>query len=163
MAACTCGQVRLELAGPPILCGVCYCDDCQAAAGKLEADGASGEFHDAWGGTPYVTVRDDRLVVAQGADRLTGVKLRDGAPTTRFIATCCNCPVYLKYRPGWWASVYRARLGPDAPPNEMRSQTRYARETDHLPHDVPAYRGIPLRLFARLLGARMAMWLRPGP
>jgi hypothetical protein len=148
------------LAGAPILCGVCYCDDCQAAARQIEAGGAAGDFHDAWGGTGYVTMRDDRLVVAQGADRLTGVKLSDAAPTTRFIATCCNSPVYLKFGAGWWTSVYRARLGPDAPPVEMRSQTRHAQGSP--PRDVPTYRAIPLRLFARLFTARLAMWLRPG-
>jgi hypothetical protein len=153
--------VRLTLTGPAILAGVCYCDDCQAAARRMQADGASPDVHDAWGGTGYVTLRDDRLIVSQGADRLTPLKLGDGAPTTRFVATCCNCPVYLKYAPGWWTSVYRARLGPDAPANEMRSQTRYA-EAQSLPDDLPAYRGIPLRLFGRLLMARLAMWLRPG-
>jgi len=160
VAACRCGQVRLELVGPPILAGVCYCDDCQAAAARLEAQGASGDFHDAWDGTAYVTMRDDRLVVAKGADRLSGFKLREDAPTTRFVATCCNSPVYLKYAPGWWTSVYRARVGADAPPIDMRSQTRHARGA--LPADVPAFAGIPLRLFARLLGARLAMALGRG-
>jgi hypothetical protein len=161
IAACACGTVRLRLAGPPIMTAVCYCDDCQAGARKMEAMGAAPGFHDAWGGTPYVTVRDDSLAVVQGEDRLVGVKLREHAPTTRYLATCCNTPVYLKRRPGWWTSVYCTSLGEDAPPIQARGQTRHAAGPRPLPGDVPSYRSFPPQLLAKLTTARLAMWLAP--
>jgi uncharacterized membrane protein len=154
--------VRLPIIGAPILTAVCYCDDCQAGARQLEALGASPDFHDAWGGTPYVTMRDDRLGEVEGADRLKAVKLQEGSPTTRYIATCCNSPMYLKYRPGWWTSVYRNRLGQDAPRIEVRGQVRHAVGPAPLPDDVPAYRSFPAPLFPRLIAARLMMWAARG-
>jgi hypothetical protein len=162
IASCACGAVRFALSGPPILAAICYCDDCQAGAAQLEALGAAPDFHDARGGTPYVTVRDDRLALLDGGDRLKGVKLRDDAPTTRFIATCCDTPTHLKHAPGWWTSVYAGRLGVDAPPMAMRSQVRHARGDAPLPTDLPTYQGFAPGLIFRLIGARIAMWLAPA-
>jgi len=164
IASCACGRVRLRLTGRPIIAAVCYCDDCQAGARQLEAAGAPPSFHDPWYGSPYVTMRDDRLAVAEGADRLAGHKLRDDAPTTRYLATCCQTPMYLKHRPGWWTSVYRSALGADAPALEMRSQVQHVADPVDLPTDLPTYRSFPLTLIVRLMAARLAIgWRRAGP
>lgn len=66
--------------------------------------------------------------------------------------------MYLKYRPGWWTSVYRARFA-DPPPLEMRTQVRNLPSGTALPDDAPTYQGFPLQLFARLMLARLAMGL----
>jgi hypothetical protein len=161
IAACACGQVRMRVTGKPIMTAVCHCADCQAGARQLEAMGASPSFHDAWGGTPYVTLRDDRLGEVEGRDRLVGVKLKDDAPTTRFMASCCNTPMYLKHGPGWWTSVYRGTLGQEAPAIEARGQTRHAVRPGTLPDDAPSYPGFPPQLLLRLLSARLMMWLSP--
>ncbi len=58
-----------------------------------------------------------------------------------------------------WVSAYRARFGPDAPPIEMRNQTRYRRADTPLPDDIPNHPGFPPVLFLKLIGA-IAMWLR---
>lgn len=78
---------------------------------------------------------------------------------TRFFTTCCNAAFYLKYGPGWWTSIYRVRLGEAAPPLEMRSKIEHAQNRDTLPTDLPTFRGFPLKLFWRLLRARVAMAL----
>ena len=159
IAACACGKVRFKASGPPIVSAVCYCADCQAGGRQLEAQGAPHVFRDAWGGTGYLTYRDDRFAALDGASLLQGFKLRDDAPTTRFIATCCKSAIYLKHGPGWWTSVYRVRFGDAAPPLEMRNNIRQAQNPQTLPADVPAYRSFPLKLFWGLLRARFGMWL----
>jgi len=162
IASCACGKVRFKATGRPIVASVCYCDDCQAGGRQLEAMGAAPSFHDAWRGTPYVTYRDLGLTCLEGRELLQGMKLRDGAPTTRFIATCCKSPVYLKYAPGWWTSMYRARFL-DAPPVEFRSSTQFAPAGSQLPSDVPVYRSFPPKLFVRLFTAGVAQLLRMQP
>jgi hypothetical protein len=151
--------VRFEALGSPIVCAVCYCDDCQAGARQLEALGARTAFKDTLGGAPYMTFRDDAVRCVQGEELLHGVKLRDDAPTTRFIATCCQSPMYLKYAPGWWVSMYRDRFGDDAAPVQFRSQTQHAQAA--LPRDIPTYRNFPPALLLRLLKARLGMLLVP--
>src|SRR6266567_4720089 len=44
-------------------------------------------------------------------------------------------------------------------PLEMRTQTRYRRANTDLPHDVPSYRRFGMRLFAKLVTARVSMFL----
>jgi hypothetical protein len=158
VASCACGKVRIGARGAPIVSAVCYCADCQAGGRQLEAAGAHDGFRDAWGGTGYLTYRDDRVAVLDGAALLQGFKLSETAPTTRHLATCCRSAMYLKHGPGWWTSLYQARFGEDAPPLEMRNQTQHAASGAALPNDVPAYRSFPAALFGRLLRARLAMW-----
>jgi hypothetical protein len=129
----------------------------------MEEMGADASFHDAFGGTPYMTYRDDWIVCLEGRELLQGVKIRDDAPTTRFIATCCRSPMYLKYARGWWMSMYRSRFGDAATPIVLRSQTQHAVAGHALPDDVPAYRNFPPALFLRLLKARIGMMFRTKP
>jgi hypothetical protein len=160
---CICGNVRFKARGRPILCAVCYCDDCQTGARLLEEQGANGAFHDAFGGTPYVTYRDDWIECVEGRDLLRGLKIRDGAPTTRFLTTCCHTPMYLKHGPGWWTSMYRNRFGNDAVPIQLRSQTQHAASGAALPSDVPVYRKFPPALILGLLKARIGILFGTRP
>lgn len=156
LSQCDCGQVQVKARGAPILSCVCYCDDCQAGGRLLEQQGAH-RFRDEWGGTPLLVYRDDRIERVKGGELLRGVTLHDSAPTTRFIATCCNSAMYLKYRPGWWTSMYTARFKGDVPKLQMRSQTQHAPKAAELPRDAPIYKSFPAALFLRLLKARLAM------
>jgi hypothetical protein len=161
IASCACGCVRLGTSGEPIITAICHCDDCQAGARLLKSMGAAGDFQDPWGGTAYATYRDDRLAWIRGADRLRGVKLGADAPTTRFLATCCNTPMCLKHGPGWWTSVYRGRLGAAAPPCTMRLQTRYipSDAPAALPDSLPRHRRFAVGFILRLMAAGLRMRL----
>ena len=157
MTRCACGQVVCRARGAPILSAVCYCDDCQAGGRQIEALPDAVQVLDADGGTPYLTFRDDRFEVVQGADLLMGYKLKDKAPTTRFVASCCGTAIYLKFRPGHWVSAYRRQFEGDLPPLEMRTQTRFRTANTPVPDDAPSYRRYPVKLFTKLIGARLAM------
>ncbi|HEY4124519.1 MAG TPA: hypothetical protein VGM36_07895, partial [Rhizomicrobium sp.] len=128
--------------GAPIANAACYCAGCQAGGRQIEAAGARN-FRDEWGGSPYAIYRDDRLTCIEGASLLKGFKLGEDAPTTRFITTCCNSAIYLKYRPGWWTSVYRVRFGDAALPLEWRNQVEAIPDRAALPNDVPVYDRYP--------------------
>lgn len=157
---CQCGRVRFEATGAPILSAVCYCDDCQAGGKLIEALPDAGRVLEEDGGAAYLTYRDDRFRCVAGADLLKGYKLREKSPTKRFVATCCNSAMYLKFRPGHWVSSYRnSYVEADLPPIEMRTNTRYRVADTRIATDAPAYRRFPLRLFGKLLAARVAMAL----
>ncbi len=154
IASCACGKVRFKAVGKPIASGACYCADCQAGGRMMEDAGARHDFRDAWGGTEYLTYGDTRITCLDGASLVQGFKIREDAPTTRFVTTCCNSAIYLKYGSGWWTSLYRVRFGEAAPPLEMRNNVRNAQNRSTLPRDVPTYNRFPLKLFWRLLRAR---------
>jgi hypothetical protein len=159
-ARCTCGRVRCEGTGTPIVSAVCYCRDCQAGGNQIQALPDAPPVLDPDGGTPYLTYRDDRFACIEGADLLVGYTLRDDAPTQRFVASCCNAGMFLKFAPGHWTSAYRARFDGELPPIEMRNKIA-ARQSDlPLPQDAPSFRSYPLKLFWRLLAARIGMLLR---
>ncbi len=158
-AACACGRVRLKLSGAPILSAACCCSDCQAGGRLIEARPNAAPIRDEFGATPYLIYRDDRFACVAGEDALEGVKLAPDAPTTRYVAACCNCGMYLKHGPGWWTSVYRARVEGDPPPIQLRNKTASLPPDVVLPKDVPSYPGFPPKLIFGLLSARLAMWL----
>ncbi len=156
-SSCVCGQVRFEARGAPIFSGVCYCEDCQAGGAQIEALPGAPAVREPDGGTPYLTSRDDHFACVAGADLLVGHKLKPDAPTQRFVASCCNSGVYLKFGPGHWVSAYRGRFGGDVPPIEARSKLKYRRADTPVPTGAPNYDGFPPRLLWRLLTSRMAM------
>lgn len=160
-ASCVCGRVRLKLAGDPILSAACCCADCQAGGALIEARPGAAPIRDEFGGTPYLIYRDDRFRCEAGADALEGVKLSDDAPTTRYVASCCNSGMYLKHGPGWWTSVYRSRVADDPPPLKLRNKTAGLPPGVTLPKDIPNYPGFPPQLILRLLAARLAMMFSP--
>jgi hypothetical protein len=157
VASCSCGRVRCEGVGPPILSTVCYCSDCQAGGHQIEALPDAAPVLDADGGTPYLTYRDDRFACVEGAELLVGYKLREKAPTQRFVASCCNTGMYLKFGPGHWTSAYRLRFPAPLPPIEMRTKVASRQSDLPFPQDAPAYSSFPFKLFRRLFVARLAM------
>ena len=158
---CSCGRVRCEGIGAPIVSTVCYCSDCQAGGRQIETLTGAGGVLDPDGGTPYLTYRDDRFACIEGAELLVGFKLKPDAPTQRFVASCCNTGLFLKFTPGHWTSAYRSRFNGPLPPIEMRTKIARRQSDLPIPHDAPAYRSFPLKLFRRLLVARIAMLFPP--
>jgi hypothetical protein len=152
--------VVCKAAGEPIVSTVCYCSDCQAGGGQIEALEGAPPVLDPDGGTPYSTYRDDKFECIEGADLLVGYRLRERAPTQRFVASCCNSGMFIKYGPGWWTSVYRKRFAQPLPPVEMRNKVSRRQSNLPLPADVPAYRAFPGKLYRRLVAARFAMLVR---
>ncbi|HZZ67560.1 MAG TPA: hypothetical protein VFE18_05250 [Phenylobacterium sp.] len=148
----------MKLVGAPILSAACCCSDCQAAGRLIEARPHAAPIRDEFGGTPYLIYRDDRFTCVAGVEALEAIKLSEEAVTTRYLATCCNSGMYLKFGPGWWTSVYRARAIGEAPPLTMRNKVASLPPGTTLPGDIPAYRGFPPQLILRLLLARLAMW-----
>jgi len=67
--------------------------------------------------------------------------------------------MFLDFEKGHWLSLYRDRFEGDAPPLQMRVQTKYKPEHAAIPNDLPSSTGFSLRFFARILGARIAMLL----
>ena len=103
--------------------------------------------------------RDDRFSCSAGEDLLVGYEIKERAPTRRMVASCCNSAMFLKYKPGFWISAYRARFEGDLPPIEMRTQIEHRRADTDPPSDAPCYRGFPMRLFAKIIAARVSMLL----
>ena len=157
VARCACGRVRCETVGAPIVSTVCYCSDCQAGGRQIEALEGALPVLDPDGGTPYSTFRNDRFECVEGAELLVGYKLGEKAPTQRFVASCCNSGMFIRFEPGWWISAYRMRFAEPLPPIEMRNKVARRHSTLPLPADAPSYRGFPGKLYWRLITARAAM------
>lgn len=156
-ARCSCGCVEIELRGPPILSACCHCDDCQASSRQIEALPGAPRILDAAGGTPCLLYRNDRVACTRGEHLLESHKLRPESATRRMVATCCNSAMLVHLDDILhWTPVYRDRVD-DAPPLEMRVNTRFIPEGVELPGDLPSYRSFPLRFVTRLIGARIAM------
>jgi hypothetical protein len=95
-----------------------------------------------------------------GAENLVAYKLHEHAPTRRMVASCCNSGMFLKFEPGFWVSSYRLRYSGDLPPIEMRNQTRDRKAEMPIPSDAASFSRYPVRLFAKLIRARIEKLLR---
>ena len=157
LASCACGTVQYEAVGAPIVSAVCYCGDCQEGGRRIEALPGARPVLDADGGASYLTYRDDRFRCVSGAEMLVAYRLSDRAPTRRMVASCCNSGMFVKFEPGFWISSYRLRYSGDLPPIEMRNQTRDRRAETAISSDVPSFSRFPMRLFAKLIRARIEM------
>jgi hypothetical protein len=158
---CVCGQARLAFTGRHIISVECCCTSCRTATRYLEQLPGGRPILTGYGATPYVLYRKDRVRVASGMEKLKAYKLSSESPTQRVVASCCNTPVFLNFRPGHWLSVYGA-LWPDGtrPALQVRAMTRDVENGIVLPHDVPNPKGHALRFFGKLVGAFVAMGFR---
>ena len=159
IASCACGAVRCEAVGAPIVTAVCYCDDCQRGGRIIEALPGAAKVLDEDGGSSYLTYRDDRFRCVAGEDKLVAYRLSERSPTRRMVASCCNSGMFLKFEPGFWVSTYRLRYSGDLPPVEMRNQTRYRVSDRAIAADAPNFARFPVKLFVKLVAARIAMLL----
>ena len=156
-ASCRCGAVVLELAGPPIGRGVCYCASCQEAGRQIGQMPGAPAVLDADGGTDVGLYRKDRVRCVQGGDRLEAHRLKPGSPTRRMVAACCNSAMFLDFAKGHWVSIYRDRLPEPLPPLELRIMTADKRADVVLPGDVPSSAAYSGRFMWKLLTAWAAM------
>lgn len=159
-ARCSCGGVELVAVGDPIVSTVCYCQSCQEGSRLIEALPNGRPVCGPDGGTAYLLYRKDRVEYQEGSLPLRGHKLSDHSATTRFVAACCDSPMYLDFEKGHWLSVYRTALRGDLPPLEMRVQTRSKPAGVDLPDDVPGHPGYPPKFMVKLVAARIAMLFR---
>jgi hypothetical protein len=158
-AACRCGQVVVEVAGPPIASTICCCESCRTAGRDFERASSAPVVVRADGGTEYCLYRKDRVRVAAGGAHLQERRLTPASPTRRVLATCCATPMFLDFTKGHWVSVYRERV-PGAPPPDMRVMAKAAPAGARVDDGVPTYPAFPGALAARLLAAWVRMGLR---
>jgi hypothetical protein len=159
LASCRCTKVTFAATGKPILSVVCYCDDCQEGARRIESLPDAVPVRHPDGGTPYVLYRKDRFSCVKGNQLLQGLHIRQQSPTKRVVTSCCNSAMFLDFGKGHWVSVYRARFAGDLAPPQMRVQTRFRPKGAEVPRDLPAYATFPLTFIVKLIAARIAMLL----
>jgi hypothetical protein len=159
-AACRCGKVQLEIAGAPILRGICYCTSCQEAGRRYQATPGAEPVMGADGGTDYVLYRKDRVRCVTGGNLLAQRRLKPETPTRRMVASCCNTAMFLDFTKGHWLSVYRGRLPADMPPATERMMTAERPAGVVLPNDMPNAPGFSGRSMLKLLRAWIAMGFR---
>lgn len=159
--SCSCGKVRLELSGDPIINAECCCTSCRTAGDRFETLPGAPAFRTPLKTTPYVLVRKDRVRFVSGMEQLAEYRLKPDAHTRRVVATCCNSPVFTEFQAGHWLSLY-ASLWPagTAPKMDLRTMVADYPEPAALPADIPNMKGQSGKFFARLLGAWVGMGLR---
>ncbi|HKT54896.1 MAG TPA: hypothetical protein VJP88_10630 [Caulobacteraceae bacterium] len=161
LASCTCGQVAFETIGAPILSAVCYCESCREAARRFEhAPGAPPVLNPS-GGVDYCLFRKDRVTLARGADHLSEHRLTAASPTRRLVARCCNTPMFADFTRGHWLTLYRDRLGADAPAPEIGVMGKDRPVGYPSPaQGVTVYPHYPARFMVKLVAAWAAMGFR---
>lgn len=159
LASCACGAVLLETSGPPIDAIACHCGDCRAAAQRIQALPDALLVLDAFGGTPFLVFRKDRMHPVRGAERLQALKLTPASPTNRYVATCCNVLMYVGFDDArHWVSMHRDRFQGEVPAVRLRASLG-AVPAQAFPTDVPCRRGYPWSFMGRLVLAGLASWL----
>jgi hypothetical protein len=160
LASCRCGKVELQIVGPPILRGICYCASCQEAGRRHQAVPGADTALAGDGGTDYVLYRKDRIRCVRGGDLLEERRLKSDSPTRRMYARCCNTAMFLDFTKGHWLTVYRGRLPDNISPATMRIMTAERSEGVTLPDDMANYPGRSGKFMLKLLGAWIAMRFR---
>lgn len=156
IVSCDCGMVQFQALTKPIATAVCYCVDCQNAGDIIAGIEDVKLFRETDGGTSYVTLHDKNWSVVSGQDKLESIKLKPNSSTTRYVTNCCNSPMFLKFKHGFWTSTYRMRYT-NPPPLEWRNKTANQFVDEPLPKIIPEFKNFPMRLFGRLLKA----WIFP--
>lgn len=139
---------------------VCYCDDCQAFARYL---GAEGTALDGQGGTDIFQMSPARLTVARGVDRLACMRVTPRGPL-RWYADCCRSPIGNTAPTRQLPIVGLILSSVDARPQELdqalgpvraRVMVRHAKGT--VADSAPVYEGFPASHIARMLW-RILVW-----
>jgi hypothetical protein len=158
VATCACGAVEVTARGAPILSVACYCDDCQEAARRMEAEGVTTHLRPD-GGTEHLMFRRDRIAVTRGEANLRDHRLKPDSKTRRRVASCCGTAMLLDFAPGHWLDMFRANAGSGTRPVEMRVMTKFA--PGPIPRDgIPSPAKHNVTFFAKLLAAWVPMLLR---
>ena len=155
VASCTCGTVRIDVTGDPIMTVECGCTSCQTAGQ------AFGDTLTEYGTTPYTMVRKDRVTLLTGGETLVAKRLTPESATRRVLAGCCGAPMFLDFQHGHWLSLYTNRL-PEADRHalDLRTMTGDLPNRNALPDDAPNPKKHTVGFMVRLLGAWVAMGFR---
>lgn len=161
MIGCTCGTVRIEVTGAPILVSECLCNSCREAAARLAALPVARGMLTSYGATPAAEYRKDRIGFRAGTSHLREFRLKPGAGSRRVIAACCNTPLFLEMKGGHWLSVY-LHLWPEAqrPKPELRTMVDDLPDPSVLPDNIPNLKTHTIGFYAKLFGAWIAMGFR---
>jgi hypothetical protein len=154
---CSYGSVEYKAIGEPIQTAACHCDDCQRGSRDIESLPNAPRILDSAGGSGYVQYRRDRIECLKGESFLQERRIDGESFTKRVVASCCHSAMFLDFEKGHWLSFYRSRFVGEAPPIQMRIQTKYIPEGAQVPDAVPCYPGFPFRFISRLLGSKIAM------
>jgi hypothetical protein len=158
---CTCGQVRIEVAGAPIVSVECCCNSCRTAGTKFEALPGARPVLGPHGQTRYELYRKDRVRFVAGTEHFREFRLKPNSHTRRVIAVCCNTPLFTEFQGGHWLSLYGG-LWPAGtlPPLEMRTMASDLPDASVLLDDVPNARTQGGVFMWKLLSAWVAMGFR---
>ena len=137
-ASCRCGKLELEIAGPPIMRGICYCRSCQKAGGLHQAVTGADLVRGDDGGTDYLLYRKDRVRCVKGTEFFEERKLKPDSPTRRMFARCCNTAMFLDFTKGHWLTIYRGRIPGEVRQPDMRVMTNSRPEGVSCPTTSPA-------------------------
>jgi hypothetical protein len=157
IARCACGRIEITTVGAPLMSVACYCGDCQAGSRQIAVLPNARPIADPDGGTPFVLYRKDRVDLTTAGHLLKDLRLNEGSPTKRVVASCCNTGMFLNFEKGHWLSMYRGRFQGDMPRIEMRIQTQSAPNPSEIPADVHCYKSFPFKFIGKLWAARLAM------
>jgi len=156
MSVCDCGEVEFQALNAPAFNVVCYCTDCQSAEHSLQSDMGCNHLTDPDGGTPYSAFMDADWICIKGAEKLKEHKLTPDSSTSRFVTSCCQSAMYLKYEDGFWTSTYRQRFINPLPPLKWRIKTKRRLSNLPFPDKIQRFKGFPLRLYFALYRAKLA-------
>ena len=159
LAACECGRVVFEAAGPPIMAVACDCASCREAGRLIEALPGAARVIDEDGGTGFLLYRKDRVRCTRGGNLLEDHRLKPDSSTRRVVATCCQSAMFLEFTKGHWLSMNRGRFT-DAPPVEMRTMSRDRPDGAPPAAGVPAHASHSAGFMWRLFKAWAAMGFR---
>jgi len=154
LSSCQCGDVQFKAQAEPAFNVVCYCKDCQDAGQVIAPNTGSETLLEADGGTAYSAVLDKDWVCVSGKDKLREHKLKPDSLTSRFVATCCDSPMYLKYSKGYWTSTFRNRYTTVLPALKWRVKVSDRESSLPYPDDIARFKGFPLRLYWGLMKAK---------
>ena len=68
--------------------------------------------------------------------------------------------MFTDFTSGHWLSIFRGRLGANAPQSSMRLMTKHKLEHVALAHDIPAYKAMPPFFLFKLIASWAAMGFR---
>jgi hypothetical protein len=159
-AVCQCGQAKIALTGSPILNATCCCKSCRTAVQEFERDLGAPQTLNAEGGVDYGSWRKDRVEIVEGGEYLKEFRLKPDSPTRRVVAMCCSSPMFTDFAPGHWLSIFRGRLGANAPKSSMRIMTKDKLDGVELPGDIPNYKAMPPLFLFKLIASWAAMGFR---
>ena len=154
VSECKCGQVRFMASAEPACNVVCYCVDCQSAARSLMDERGCENPLEPDGGTSFSTFLEKDWACVAGAEHIKGHKLKEDSRTTRYIAGCCQTPLYLKYGPGFWVSTFRGAFKSEIPNLQWRLKTSHRNSSLPYPDELPRFKGFPFRLYWALYRAK---------